>query len=84
MATKGRSLANAQGFIVKSETKTATEKEAELKEHVDFKMSIVDDFFQDKKKLTKSEKAALKKALENIKSTWGIDRYFQEFIYSKM
>ena len=79
--TKGRTIANAQSpFVTKHEHKTETR--AELDAFIDFKMSIVDDFFDKKNKLKASDRKALRKAMQNIKTIWGIDRYFQEFIFS--
>lgn len=79
---KGRTLANAQS--VYSRSVNTTETKADLEACVESKMAIVDDFIVGKNKLNKSEKKELKNKMSAIKTTWGIDRYFQEFIFSKM
>lgn len=78
MASKGRSIAHANGFFLRHEP--ITETKAELEAYVATKMEIVDDFCVGKHKLKAKEKKALEKAMLNIKTKWGIDRYFREFI----
>lgn len=82
MASKGHSIVNAQGFFLKHEVEKETA--AELKAYIADKMDIVDDFCVGKNKLTAKERKALEKAMLKIQTKWGIDRYFREFINSKM
>ena len=82
MASKGHSIANAQGFFLKHEAEKETD--AELKAYVAEKMNIIDDFFDKKNKLKAKERKELEKAMLNIKSKRGIDLYFRTFIDSRI
>ena len=78
MASKGRSIANAQGFFLKSEPIRETKEE--LAVYVAQKMDIVDDFCVGKHKLKAKERKELEKAMLAIQTKRGIDKYFRTFI----
>ena len=82
MASKGRSIAHAQGFFLKHEA--VTETKDELEAYVDSKMNIIDDFCVGKHKLKAKERKEVRQKMLSIKTKWGIDRYFREFIDSKV
>lgn len=81
MAKSGHSIANAPGFFLKYNN--TTETKSELEAYVDTKMAIIDDFLVGKNKLKSKEKKEFRNAMLNIKTKWGIDRYFREFIDSR-
>lgn len=81
MASKGHSIAHAQGFFLKHET--VTETDAELEAYVNSKMAIIDDFCIGKNKLKAKERKEVRQKMLSIKTKWGIDRYFREFIDTK-
>lgn len=82
MATKGYTIANAQGFFLKHEAETETE--SEIKAYAAEKIEIIDDFLMGKKRLKANEKDKLEAYLCSLKSTRAIDVYFREFINSHM
>lgn len=82
MASKGHSIANAQGFFLKSEVIKETNEE--IKVAVAEKMDIIDDFFDKKNKLTKEEKEEFEREMLKKSSIRAIDKCFYDFIYSRI
>lgn len=78
MASKGHSIAHAQGFFLKHEPTTETKEDLEA--YVDSKMAIIDDFCIGRNKLKAKERKEVRRKMLSIKTKWGIDRYFREFI----
>jgi hypothetical protein len=82
MASKGHTLASAQGFFVKCEPVRETKEE--LAAYVAQKMDIIDNFCVGRHKLKAKERKELEKAMLAIQTKWGIDKYFRTFIDNRI
>lgn len=84
MARHGYNRAVSPNIDYSGNCTTPTETKAELEAHRKAKLALIDDFLVGSKKLKGEERKKFKKALDNIQTMQGIDRYFRTYLDTHM